>query len=98
MRKRPSFASIFLSLIIVIAVAHLIIQMTFYGTGIKGFAESGISGNVVDGTESNGIWDRVVLSTSTIILFTEWVLIFLGVLFVYAKHRVDLKKEFKDLK
>lgn len=100
MRKRPGFAGIFLILIVVIAVVHLFVQLAFFGTGIEGFAEHGISGLAVDGSETmtGNIWSRISSSTSTIILFAEWGLILLGILFVYAKHRVDLKKEYHDLK
>lgn len=92
MRKKPNFASIFLGLIIVAAVVHLLIQVALYGTGISGFAEKGISGMAI-----GDITDNFSISTSTIVLFAEWGLILLGIVFVYVKHKFEMNREFTDL-
>lgn len=93
MRKRLSFASFFLSFFLALAVTHLFVQLVFLEKG-------GISGRAIEGSNSlsSEIWSKISSTTSTIILFAEWGLIFLGVVFVYVKHKVDLKKELHDLK
>jgi len=96
MGRRASFFGVFLTLVVVIAVAHLAVHFYFYGTGIKGFAEAGISGFVSDDSETNDSSSGFPLSKGIIIF--EWALILLGIVFVYAKHKVDLKKELHELK
>ncbi|MBS3076881.1 hypothetical protein J4233_01280 [Candidatus Pacearchaeota archaeon] len=91
MKSRLTFLSVFLVFLVIVALAHMFIQIAFYGTGYKGFAEKGITGLAVEGSEANG------LPISEVILFLEWGLIFLGVVFVYAKHNIDLKKEYTYL-
>ncbi|MFH1803146.1 MAG: hypothetical protein ABH864_06905 [archaeon] len=89
MKSKATFLGVFLVLLVIVALAHLFVQLAFYGTGYEGFAEKGITGLAVDDSDSGGGFP-----ISEMILFLEWGLIFLGVVFVYAKHRIDLKKEF----
>ncbi|MFH1290241.1 MAG: hypothetical protein ABIH92_02415 [Nanoarchaeota archaeon] len=98
MRKKPTFIGFFLSLLVVVALAHLFLHFTLYGTGIRGFVEGGISGLAVDGSETDGESSGFQLPVSEMVLFLEWGLILMGVIFVYAKHKIDLKKEYHDLK
>lgn len=93
MKRRPTFLGVFIIFLVIVAIAHMSLHLAFYGTGYSGFAEKGITGLAVEGseTESGG------LPISEIILFLEWGLIFLGMIFVYAKHKIDLKKEFTYL-
>lgn len=93
MQKRRKLASVFLVFILALAVGHLFLQITFFGTGISGFAERGISGRAVDGININGSG----FSLSTLILIAEWGLLLLGLVFVYARHKIELKKEFESL-
>lgn len=93
MRKKPNVAGIFFGLIIVAAIIHLTIQVAVYGTGVNGLAERGISGLAID-NPSEGF----SISTSTIVLFAEWGLILLGIVFVYVKHKFEMNREFTDLK
>jgi hypothetical protein len=92
MKSRPTFLGVFLVFLVIVALSHLFIHLAFYGTGYRGFAEKGITGLAVEGSEADG-----GLPISEIILFLEWGLIFLGVVFVYAKHKIDLKKEYSYL-
>jgi hypothetical protein len=89
MKSRPTFLGVFLFFVALVALVHLFVHLAFYGTGYRGFAEKGITGLAIEGSDSNG-----VLPISEIILFLEWGLIFLGIVFVYAKHRIDLRKEY----
>lgn len=93
MQKRQRFIGFFAMFLVALALGHLFIQVAFFGTGIRGIAEKGISGLAVDDTQGT----RFNLSLSTVILFAEWGLILLGFVFVYAKHKIDLRKEFEDL-
>lgn len=86
MKSRPTFLGAFLSLLVVVALSHLVIHMAFYGHEV--FAKRGLTGMAIESSKAEG------LPISEVILFLEWGLIFLGVLFVYAKHKVDLKKEY----
>lgn len=92
MKSRSTFLGVFLAFLVIVSVVHMAIHFTFYGTGYSGFAEGGITGLAVEGSESEG-----GLPISEIILFLEWGLIFLGVIFVYTKHKIDLKKEYDYL-
>lgn len=94
MRKGPSFFSVFLTLILVAAIFHLVLQLTFYGSGVEGFAEKGISGFAVSESEGLGLKSL----TSKAVLLGEWALILFGMIFVYAKHKINLRKELEDLK
>lgn len=89
MKRKLTFLGAFLVLLVIVALAHAFVHLTFYGTGYEGFAKRGLTGMAVEGsdTEESG------LPVSEIILFLEWGLIFLGAIFVYAKHKIDLKKE-----
>ncbi|MBU0907053.1 MAG: hypothetical protein KKD18_02985 [Nanoarchaeota archaeon] len=88
MKSRPTFLGVFIVVLVIVAIVHMFIQLAFYGTGYKGFAEKGITGLAVEGSQSDGGFP-----ISEVILFLEWGLIFLGMVFVYAKHKIDLKKE-----
>lgn len=94
MRYKPNFLSLFLFFLVVLSVSHLIVHLTFYGTGVHGFAERGISGFAVEGEKLVG----GSMPISEIILFLEWGAVFLVVITVYSKHRIDLKKELGQLK
>jgi len=76
----------------------MFIHLAVYEGSIGGIFSGGISGFAVDETpvdgKSSGFFG---LQLSELILFMEWGLILLGVIFVYAKHKIDLKKEFHDL-
>lgn len=93
MQKGQRFISFFAIFLVALALGHMFIQIAFFGTGIRGVAEKGISGLAVQDSQNT----RFNLSLSTIILFAEWGLILLGFVFVYVKHRIDLRKEFEDL-
>lgn len=93
MYKRPIFASIFFGLVVVAAIVHLFFQVALYGTGINGFAEKGISGFAI-----RDVAEGFNISFSTIILFAEWGLILLGIVFVYVKHRFEMNHELADLR
>ena len=92
MKKRTNFLSVFLVFLVLAALIHVFIHLAFYGTGYKGFAEKGITGLAVDGSEASA-----GLPISEVTLFLEWGLIFLGIIFVYAKHKIDVKKEYDYL-
>lgn len=96
MRKGPSFLNLFLAVLVVVSLFHLFIQLSFYGSGIGGLAEKGISGFAV--TEPSDSGGAAKSLTSKAILLAEWGLILLGMIFVYTKHRIDMKREFEDLK
>jgi len=88
MKSGSTFLGVFLVFLMIVAFVHLFAQFAFYGTGYEGFAEKGITGLAVDDTDSDG-----GLPISEMILFLEWGLILLGVIFVYVKYNIDLKKE-----
>jgi hypothetical protein len=92
MKSKPNFLGVFLVFLVVLAIAHLITYLAFYGTGYKGFAEKGISGLAIGENSGSGSFP-----ISEIILFLEWGLIILGAIVVYAKHKLDLKKEIYGL-
>jgi hypothetical protein len=87
MRTRLKYVNLFLALLVVVAIAHFLLQMSY-------FDSVGISGRAV--SEDGGESGRSL--TSKAILLAEWGLILLGMIFVYTKHRIDSKKEFESLK
>lgn len=86
-------ARFFLIFVGVLAVGHLLAHLYFYGGE---FHFSGIAGFAVDESDVDGE-ESFRFPLSEIILFFEWALILMGILFVYAKHKIDLKKEYHDL-
>jgi len=92
MKKRANFLGVFLMLLIFVALVHMVLHLVFYGTGYKGFAEKGITGLAVEDSEAS-----IGLPISEFILFLEWGLIFLGMIFFYVKHKIDVKKEYDYL-
>lgn len=92
MKRRPTFLGVFIVFLVIVAIGHMSLHLAFYGTGYSGFAEKGITGLAVENSETEGN-----IPISEIILFLEWGLIFLGMLFVYAKHKIDIRKEFTYL-
>lgn len=92
MKSRSTFLGVFIVVVVLVASAHLFIHFAFYGTGLQGFAEKGITGFATEGSETVGGFPF-----SEIILFLEWGLIFLGIIFVYAKYRFDFRKELNYL-
>lgn len=88
MKRKVNFLGVFIVFLVTVAIGHIALHLTFYGTGYSGFAEKGITGLAVESSESEGS-----LPISEIILFLEWGLIFLGMIFVYAKYKIDIGKE-----
>lgn len=99
--ERFKFLQFSLVLIIILAAGHSFFHFYFYGTGIAGFRETGISGLVSGeedvGEEATGSYD-IGISVSQIFVVCEWLLAFALIIFAYIKGNINFKKEVIDLK
>ena len=87
--------------IFVLAIAHVSFHFYFFGTGISGFREIGISGLVSGGEdvgeELTGIYS-IDMSLSQIFIVFEWAALFFLLVFSYARSRVGLTKEVSSIR
>lgn len=99
--KRLYVLKVLLPIIISIAVLHSVFHFFVWGTGIPGFAESGISGLAVGksgvGEEATGVFSLGV-SFSQILVVIEWVFVFMALIFVYIGRKANYKNEIVNLK
>ena len=91
----------FVLVVLLVAVAHSFFHFYFFGTGIQGFRETGISGlsigNTDVGEEATGEFSLGV-SFSQIFIIVEWILLFFLLIFSYARGKTALNKEINDLR
>jgi hypothetical protein len=90
-----------ITLFILVAIIHTILQFSIYGTGIPGFYESGISGFSIGkfaiGEEFRK--EHTSLSNpSKIILIAEWAFILCLIIISLIKGKAEQKKELETLK
>lgn len=101
MKNKKRLFKVLLSFLIIILLMHNIFHFSFFGTGINGFYEKGISGfsigKVSIGEEIKTKY-RSVSPLSIIILLAEWSLLILAVFFAFLKKRVEIKKELASIK
>ncbi len=101
MKNQKRLFKISLSLLLLILIIHNVFHFSFFGTGISGFYEKGISGFSIGklsiGEEIKTKY-RSVSPLSITILLAEWSLLILAVFFAFLRNRVELKKEIAAIK
>ena len=99
MAKRGVF-EIVLIVVIGIAVLHTVVHLLFYGTGLAGFGERGVSGLAVQKLSDNPDEISPVkgLTASKVFVFTEWIFVVFMFFLVSAKKQSVIKKEAEALK
>lgn len=95
-RGKNNFLGIFLALLFLIAIFHSFSHFTFFGTGIKGFYKTGISGFSV-GKINLGEEIKTKYSAyspiSKIALILEWGLVIMLIVMSMIRSRINFKKE-----
>ena len=99
MEKRYRKFKIFLVIFVVLTLLHTSFHILSLGTGIQGFAESGISGFAIGqsdvGEESPGFSFGSIIST--IMVFGEWITVVLFLIFLYTHNKILEGRELVDL-
>ena len=100
MKKRFIFSEMVFSVLLVIALIHLSIHLSIFGSLISGTGEKGISGlsvgNYNVGEEVDG--DEVWFSFSRIFVFVEWMFVGFIVLFLHFRQKSGTDEEYEKVK
>src|SRR3989338_5627907 len=99
--KRSRFLFMFAVVLIFIPIVHTTGHFYFFGTGIQGFRETGLSGLSVGerdvGEDATGIYS-IDSSISQIIVIGEWIAVFMFMIIAFARSRSRSRDEFNELK
>jgi len=95
------FFGVLLAFVLIVALLHTTVHLAVYGAGLSESLMKGISGlsfgEIKIGEE---ITTRYGLNSdlSRIIVSSEWLIVFVIVIFIYAKKRIAVNKEIKEVK
>ena len=100
MEHKKRLFGILISVLAIVAILHLTMQFTIFGTGISGFYENGISGMSI-GKFSPGDEPRNISSASPIskfVLIIEWAFLIGAMIYIFARNKREARKEAEEVK
>ena len=88
-----------IALITLIAIVHIILHVALFGTGIRGFYNSGVSGFSIGQFSQQTVIETKTdfLNISRTIIITEWSLLIILIVTTIIKGKKDLKKELQHV-
>lgn len=101
MREKKKAIKVFMTTLVVIILINMSLHFAFFGTGISGFYEKGISGFSIGktqiGEDINNI-DNPISPFSKFAIVMEWTLLILALIFIHLRNKREMKEELTNIK
>ena len=100
MKKKKRPLAISLILLAIILIIHQALHFSFFGTGISGIYEKGISGFAIGKFSVGGEFKaryQSISPASRIILIAEWAILFILIIAAVIKNRLEIKREISSI-
>lgn len=100
MKKKKKILSTLILLLAIVLIVHNAFHFSFFGTGLSGFYEKGVSGFAIGkytiGEEIKAKYSSIS-PTSRIILIGEWALLLILIVSAVIRNKKEIKKEISSI-